>query len=181
MRRNHALFALVAAGLLAAGCSAGGSDIAADGDREEITVDGQFSAELPGTPDDTDVDGSAGRVYSVKDGDLEVGIIATELPGADVLPPDNVAGLLTQINETTATAVGGTVVSSEPVSDLAYAAQDAEFTTVRNDTELVGLTRAVLAGDRQFQLMAIGAVDDRAEVEAIFERLVDGFEPAIAA
>jgi hypothetical protein len=177
---NRLMLAAAIAVAIAAGCSgAGGTTIAVDGEWEPFTVDGIFSAELPGDPDGDEMSGAAGTLYAVQDGDREVGIAVADLPdGSSELSPDVIAGLLAQVNEAAATAVDGSVVSNEAVSGAAYPSQDAEFTLTRGGEEMIGLTRAVLVADRQFQLMAIGAVEDRADVEAIFERLVDGFEPA---
>jgi hypothetical protein len=82
------------------------------------------------------------------------------------------------VNEAAAAAVDGSVVSNETVTGADYPTQEAEFTLTRSGDEMIGLTRAVLVADRQFQLMAIGAVEDRADIQAIFDRLVESFQPA---
>ncbi|MGH9119750.1 MAG: hypothetical protein ACRD0A_18315 [Acidimicrobiales bacterium] len=89
--------------------------------------------------------------------------------------------MLTETNEGAAGGVGGSVVTNEVVEDSPFPAVDAEFTGTRGDDAIVGFGRSLLVGSQLFMLLALGPVDDRSDVEAVFDRFVDGFESAAAA
>jgi hypothetical protein len=178
MLKARAWTAVVAVGLVVAGCGGlGGNELSAEGDWEEFGVDGLFSAEFPGEPEEQDV-GASGDGWGVIGGGFEVGVASSELDGLpDDITAEQAEPVLVGAAEGAAGGVGGAVVETSTVADSPYPAMDVEFTGTRDGDDIVGFGRTMLAEGQLFMLMAIGPVDDRAETEALFDRFVDGFEP----
>lgn len=175
MHQQRRILAVVAAALLAAGCGLGeGDEISADGEWQQFSVDGQFSADFPGEPE-VESGTTGGETYLVENRERAVSVLVFELPAE--VPPELFEGMLTELNEQIVAGMNGTIVEQATVSDAPYPAEDLEFTATVDDDDILGLTRATLVGGHEFQLMAMGFDGDRAEVEAIFDRLVESFEP----
>ncbi|MBA2283003.1 MAG: hypothetical protein M3527_04465 [Actinomycetota bacterium] len=152
------------------------------GEFEEFVVEGEFSIGLPGEPELNTQEAPSDF------GPIEVDIYFVEGPEASVaiavnaLPADRLASAEPQVilGDTVAGAAGstgGTVVTEAEVPGEEFPSRDAEITVTAQGQEALVLLRAVIVGDRLFQMQSLGLVADRAAIEDAFEQLVSSFEP----
>ncbi|MGH9244621.1 MAG: hypothetical protein ACRD29_09960 [Acidimicrobiales bacterium] len=185
LRRSHGL--LVPLGVLLAsvvvGCSPS-DEIAAETEWVEFGVDGQFTAQFPEEPSPQSQDVSelenvvAITIFAVQDGIRELGISVTEL--ATAVPDDVANSLLPGAVDAFAVGVNGSVVDRGTVNGAPYPTMDATINGTKDGQAIVAMLRTTFVGTLQFNLVSLGLEDDRNEVEARFDRLIDGFEPEVA-
>ena len=161
-------------GLLLAACS---GDVATE-TWVPVSAAG-FTMEMPAEPeqDTFEAPSALGPIsvdtWLVEENDSAVAFAVNDLPeestagGADPVLQGAVDGASSNL--------GGTTVSDEAVEGLDYPARDAEIAATSEGTDVVVFLRAMLIDSQLVQLQSLGPAENREEIEATFDRLVESF------
>ena len=138
-----------------------------------------FTMEMPAEPveETFEAPSAVGPIsvdtWLVEEEDSAVAFAVNDLPeestasGPDPVLQGAVAGASSNL--------GGTTVSDEAVEGLDYPARDAEITATSEGTDVVVFLRAMLIENQLIQLQSLGPAENREEIEARFDRLVESF------
>jgi hypothetical protein len=138
-----------------------------------------YSLEMPAEPEQEtfEAPSAVGPIavdtWLVEEGDSAVAFAVSEMPeeslagGPDPVLQNAVAGA--------ASNIGGTTLSDEAVEGLDYPARDAEISTTSEGAEVLVFLRAILIEDQLIQMQSLGPAENRDDIEATFDRLVESF------